>query len=120
MVEALGLAASVIAVLQLTSSVISICYDYGSAAKGANWELSDISKELEGLRNVLQQLEPLAKQSELAHSAGDAKLQVIGLLREPLRGCFKTIKDLEDKLATPSWCDGFGPRRRAFILFAGL
>jgi len=115
MVEALGLAASVIAVLQLTSSVISICYDYGSAAKGTNWELSDINKELEGLRNVLQQLEPLAKQSELAHAARDAKLQVIGLLREPLRGCFKIIKDLEDKLATPSWCDGFGPRRRAFI-----
>lgn len=70
---------------------------------------------MEGLRNVLQQLEPLAKQSELAHSAEDAKLQAIGLLCEPLRGCFRIIKDLEDKLATPSWCDGFGPRRRAFI-----
>jgi len=36
MAEGLGLAASIAAVLQITGSVISVCHDYSSDARGAS------------------------------------------------------------------------------------
>ena len=115
MAEALGLVASIVAVLQITSSVISVCYDYSAVVKGTPWELSKTKAELESLRNVLQTLEPLAKQAELTSTTVDTKLQTLNLLLGPLQSCFGEIEHLEKRLKSPSWSDGFGPRRRAII-----
>ena len=74
MAEGLTITASVTAVLQITNTVTSTCCDYGAAMSGASWQLSRIKTELESLRNVLQQLEPLAKQTELVQQTPDTKL----------------------------------------------
>jgi len=115
MAEGIGLAASIISVVQITGSVITICYDYQAAAKDASWEISQIRTELEGLRSVLQQLEPRAKQAELAPPTPDAGCPALGLLCKPLADCLEILKGLEAKLKTPSWCDGFGPKRKALV-----
>ncbi len=118
MAEGLALAASVIAVLQITNSVISVCYDYSAAVKGASWELPRLKSELESLRNVLQQLEPLAKQAEFAQSAPNTRLPAFAELcgsEGPLPLCSHEIRDLEAVLKSPSWCDGFGPKRKALV-----
>ena len=115
MAEVLGLTASIIAVLQMTSSVISVCYDYQAAVKGAPWELSQIKMELESLRNILHELEPRAKQAELAESISGASTQALSLLCGPLQQCLQVIKELETQLKTPSWSDGYGPKRKALI-----
>ena len=118
MAEGLALAASVIAVVQITNSLISVCYDYSAAMKGASWQLPRIKSELESLRNVLQQLEPLAKQAELAPAAADLKLPAFVQLcgsEGLLQLCYAEVKELEVKLKTPSWSDGFGPRRKALV-----
>ena len=119
MAEGLALAASVIAVLQITNTVISVCYDYSAAAKDAAWELSQVTAEMESLRNVLQTLESLAKQAEFASPTAGTRLPTLALLRGPqglLLHCLNEIKGLEKKLKTPSWTDriGFGPKRKAF------
>ncbi len=114
----LALAATVIAVLQLTGSVISACYDYTAAAKGGSWELSRVSRELSGLRDVLQALEPLAEQADIARSTPGTKPLALAMLNVPgglLEQCSSESQQLEGKLKTPSWCDGFGPRRKALI-----
>ena len=77
MAEALGLAASVIAVLQITNSVISLSHDYSAAANNAPWELPQIITELGCLRNILQILEPLAKQAEHAGSSAQTRLPTL-------------------------------------------
>ncbi len=118
MAEGLALAASVIAVIQVTTSVISVCYDYSAAVKGASWQLTRTKAALESLRNVLQQLEPLAKQAELAPATDHGNLPVFAQLCAPgglLELCCKDVKELEGKLKTPIWCDGFGPRRKALV-----
>ena len=121
MAEGLALAASVIAVLQITNTVISVCYDYSATAKGASSQLVRIRSELESLRNVLQQLEPLAKQAELVsptEPATETKLPAFAQLCGPeglLHYCLTEVKELEHRLKTPSWCDGFGPKRRALV-----
>ena len=118
MAEGIGLAASVIAVLQITNSVISVCYDYTAAAQGASWELPRIRNELDNLRTVLQTLEPLAKQAELANPATGTRTSTLALLcgtEGVLEKCLRELKRLDEKLKSPSWSDGYGPKRKAVI-----
>ena len=117
MAEGLALAASVIAVLQITQSVISVCYDYSAAAKGTSWEVPQVLAELESLRDVLQRLEPLAKEAEYADPTVKTRLPTLALLCGPgglLENCFKEVKRLDGGLKPPGWTDRFGPRRTAF------
>ena len=118
MAEGLAAAASVIAVLQLTNSVISVCYDYSSAANGTSWELPRLKSELESLRSILQQLEPLAKQADFVQAVPDTKLPAFSQLCAPggpLELCLHEVQSLEKVLKSPAWSDGFGPRRKALV-----
>lgn len=118
MAEGLAVAASVIAVLQITNSVISICYDYSAAATGTSWELPRLMSELEGLRIVLQRLEPIAKQADFSRAMPNAKEPTFIELCKPngpLLLCCREIECLEAVLKTPDWAAGFGPKRRALV-----
>jgi hypothetical protein len=83
--DPLSVTASIIAVLQATSVVVSICYDYSSALKGSSWELLKVIDEVRDLRNVLETLERLARQEESSNSA-KARLPSLRLLCEPNTG----------------------------------
>lgn len=118
MAEGLAIAASVLAVLQITNSVISVCYDYSAAAKGASWELPRLTSELESLRAVLQKLEPLAKQADFSQSVPDIKLPAFTELCKPngpLPLCCREIEGLEAVLKTPDWSASFGTKRKALV-----
>ena len=118
MAEGLAVAASVIAVLQVTNSVISICYDYSAAASGSTWELPRLMSELESLRSVLQRLEPLAKQADLSSAVPNAKRPAFIEFCKPngpLPLCCHEIESLEALLKTPDWAAGFGPKREAIV-----
>ena len=118
MAEALGLAASIITVLQLTNSVISVCHNYSAAAKGAPWELSQVRAELEGLRRVLQTLEPIAIQAECTNSSIGTKLPALSQLLGPtglLQDCYKEIHHLDERLQLLTLVERIGPKRRAIV-----
>lgn len=112
MAEAFGVAAGVIAVLQITSSVLSVCYDYNAAIRDAPWELPRIQQELEDLRNVLQRLEPLTRHAEISDPA---QLQTLNLLCGPLQTFLEVIKQLKEKLEPPEWTKKWGPKRKALV-----
>ncbi|KAL8706555.1 MAG: hypothetical protein Q9201_000428 [Fulgogasparrea decipioides] len=118
MAEALGLTASIVAVLQITHSVLSVCYDYSAALKGASWELTKAKDELEGLRSILQALEPLMREAEVTDPAENTKLPTLEALCRPggvLQTCAAEMQQLERKLKGPDWSEHFGPRRKAFL-----
>ncbi|KAA6412672.1 MAG: hypothetical protein FRX48_03664 [Lasallia pustulata] len=118
MAEGLALAASIVAILQITNSVISVCHGYGAAAKDAPWELSKVNAEMKSLRNVLQTLQPLAEQAEFASPSAGTRLPTLALLCGPgglLNCCLEEVRRLDERLKPPSWSDGFGPKRKAFI-----
>ena len=118
MAEGLAVVTSVIAVLQISNAVLSVCYDYSAAAKGASWELPKLITEVEGIRNVLQNLEPLARRAELADPAAGTKLPALALLCKPngvLQSCFDDLRHLEEKIKPPGWSEGFGPKRKALV-----
>ena len=118
MAEALAVVASVVAVLQITSSIISVCYDYNAAVKSVPWELPRFLSELESLRTVLQKLEPLAKQAELTRTPNDSRLPAFSGLcapNGPLQRCHQDLEKLESTLKSPKWIEGYGPKRTAFV-----
>jgi hypothetical protein len=118
MAETVGLVASIVTILQVTNSVLSVCYDYGAAARGASWELPRIRTEIEGLRNILQTHEPLARKAEFADPAAGTRLPTLALLCRSngvLQNCLDEMTRLDARLKPPGWSDDFGPKRKALI-----
>jgi len=117
--DPLSITASIIAVLQVTSAVLSICNDYRSAAKSSSWEYSQVIKELASLRNVLEDLAELSRNKTLTCGTSDSSLLVLTKLCDPsdgpLRTCLSEIEALKKKLTPPSWSGADGSKKRAFI-----
>jgi len=59
--EALGGAASVIAVVDMAGKVASLCWKYYSAVKDAKTDIERLCKEVEAVQGVLKQTQELAK-----------------------------------------------------------
>ncbi|KAF5857290.1 hypothetical protein ETB97_005974 [Aspergillus alliaceus] len=96
--DPLSFTASLIAVLQATNVVLSICYSYASTTKP--WGLCD---EVRNLGGVLERLLSLARQDELP------SLRVLCQPGGPLEKTREFLEELECRLAP-----GDSSRRRAF------
>jgi hypothetical protein len=57
--EPLSITTGVITILQATTTVITICYNFRAALKNESWSLTSIINELKGLRDILERLEEL-------------------------------------------------------------
>ena len=118
MAETVGLVASIVTILEVTNSVLSVCYDYGAAARGNSWELPRMKTEIEALRSILQTLEPLARQAEFADPAKGTRLPTLASFCHPngvLQNCSDEMTRLDAKLKPPGWSDKFGPKRKALV-----
>jgi hypothetical protein len=96
--DPLSVTASAIAVLQVSGTIINICYDYRSQVKNAAKEASRIINELNGLRHVIDSLFILLEdESECKLSQGSA-LNKLAHEDGPLARCIVELKTLEEKL----------------------
>ena len=114
--DPLSITASVLTVLQTTSQVVSICYNYRSAVNDSSWELPEILEEARSLRSVLETLEPLARKAENTDPSAESRLPTFKLLcspKGPLSFCLEILKALEQKLAQPAWLGKSGSKRKA-------
>ncbi len=59
MAEVLGVAASIIAVLQISEAVISACYQYYRTAKGAKKDIIKVINIVSDLKSTLNNLHAL-------------------------------------------------------------
>lgn len=122
--DSLSVTASIIAVIDVTQKVISLCNDYRAAVKEASWELSRIIEEVGSLQNVLRNLQSLATQAENAQNAADSRLPQLKEFCYPNTGAlalyFSDIQTLQQKLVPPSWSGVAGSKRRAIIRAVGL
>ena len=117
--DPLSVTASVIAVLQATEAVISVCHDYRSSVKGSSWEVPRVLAELRSLRNVLEILEELAHKAETSGSTKKSPLPALKSLCDPdtgiLRKCSIELEELKKKLAPPGWSGLAGSKRRGLL-----
>ncbi|KAI5842111.1 hypothetical protein DFP73DRAFT_108840 [Morchella snyderi] len=87
MAEIIGLAASIITLIELTGKVIALGSRYISAVKDAEQQMKMLCLELSALSDVLKSLGDLANKSN--------KLDV---LRVPIQQCTEQMKELELQL----------------------
>jgi hypothetical protein len=90
--DGLSAAASVIAVIQISGSVASLCSEYFKAVKNAKNDIERLQGELNSLKTTLEGT------LRLLQSSNGARLQTSQLLRDGLRGCFSQLADLEKEL----------------------
>jgi hypothetical protein len=123
MVDPLSISASIIAVLQATNSVVSLCYDFRAALKNTPWSLSRIIEEVKDLRRILEILDRLAEPLDDPACADAKRRPVFQMLCDPdngpLAACLRELSYLEEKITSSSWVTQTGSRRRAFIQAVG-
>ena len=101
MAEPVSVVASVIAIIQISSKVISLCYNYRSLVTTAPRDLLSITQELQDLTTVLQRLQEIAEKVEGPNSQSTDRLKALSLLNKqdgPLPRCLAELRALEAKL----------------------
>ena len=92
MAEALGLAASLIAVIDLSAKVASQCSKYYANVKNARDDIKRLQEEIERLKATLGQVQ------SLCDGLNGVKLQSSQNLRDGVKDCKKQLAQLETKL----------------------
>ncbi len=99
--DPLSLTGTLIAVLQITTAVISICYDYRQGVSSASKQIAQITDELNSLKDVLESLLGLIEKARSADGDDPSRLETVKLLaREggPLENCMRELEALKMKL----------------------
>jgi hypothetical protein len=116
--DPLSITASIIAVLQATNAVISLCYDFRAALQHTPWALTRTIEEARDLRNVLETLENLSKALQDDKSRNSKRMPSFQLLCEPegpLDTCLRELTHLTSKIIPPSSVERPDSKRRALI-----
>lgn len=92
MAEALGLAAGVIAVIDLSAKVASRCSEYYGNVKNARDDIERLQSEAQGLKATLERLQ------SLYHGPNGVKLLESQTLYQGVEDCKKQLAQLKTKL----------------------
>lgn len=97
----IGLAASIIAVIQISEDVITRAYKYGKAVKNAEKDIKQLNEDLQDVQNILKKLETLAKRTESSGRPLTLWPTLISLKEEngPLSQCKSALESLQKELA---------------------
>ncbi|KAM3470458.1 hypothetical protein MY5147_006401 [Beauveria neobassiana] len=90
--DGLSVAASVIAVVDVSVKVITLCSQYSKAVANASADISRLETLLKGLKTTLDHAEALIKAPQ------GASLSTSQNLQEQLTACHSTLQKLHDKL----------------------
>ena len=101
MADPLSLVASLIAVLQISGTIISCCYEYRNGFKGASKDLSRLLSEVTSLRNVLERLIQLVDDEKMGGHDYLASLRDMMSVNGPLKLCQDDLEILKVKLEKP-------------------
>jgi len=114
-----SIAASTIAVVQITAATLKLCSDYAHNVKDSSKAIPKIVEELSELQTLLESLVKLAKDAE--RSTSKSSLQHPELARicqgdgNILAKCKQELEILREKLEPPSWVSQAGSKRRALF-----
>jgi hypothetical protein len=101
MAEPVSVVASVIAIIQISSKVIALCYSFRSRVTTVPRDLLSITQELEDLIKLLQRLQEIAKGLGDPYSQSTDLSEALRLLNSqngPLPRCQAELRALEVKL----------------------
>ena len=96
--DPLSITASIIAVIQLTGTVVSAVYGYRKDVKNAPEDAAKIIQDLIGLSQTLEKLLQLIEQERSAKTAQLSSVEALLKPDGPLDSCQKTLQHLYTKL----------------------
>lgn len=91
--DGLSSAASVIAVVDISAKITSLCYQYSVAVKNAKRDIERLQKKVECITSLVE------KFKELSDGPAKAKLSTLHGLSDSLNGCLQELVELEEQLA---------------------
>jgi hypothetical protein len=89
--ESLGVVGSIIAIVQISQTIISLCQFYIDAVNGTSSDLRAIFIEVSALKGIAESLRYLT-QPEVANST---LFNQLAAATGPIEGCEKALKELE-------------------------
>jgi hypothetical protein len=100
----IGLASSIIAVIQIVAAVTTQAYNYGVKFKNAKDDLDNVTRELGHVGQVLEKLKTIAEQAEQSGKPLDTWPTLIALAADesPLATCNQALLDLMSELTPVS------------------
>ena len=101
MADPLSLIASLIAVVQISGSVISCCYEYRKGVKNAPKGLLKVTNEVAGLRNIVERLVALVDDENMASHKHLSTIAGLVSTGGPLESCQLDLGSLKGKLEPP-------------------
>jgi hypothetical protein len=105
--DPLSVSASIIAVLQASNAIVSVCYNFKAAMRKTPWSLSRIIDEVKDIRRILETLELLSEEGEYSsetdeETEGKKRRPIFNLLCKPETGpldsCLRELRFLEKKI----------------------
>jgi phage host-nuclease inhibitor protein Gam len=88
--EGLGVAANVIAVIDLSAKVASLCFQYLTAVKDAKKDIERLQAEVGQVGDILREVQ------RLLHGPDGARLSASQTLCNSLKDCSLQLKELEE------------------------
>ena len=104
--DGLSAAASVIAVIDISAKVASLCFQYLDAVKNAKEDIKRLQKKVDNIRNILGELK------QRLGGLGETRLSATRKLTESLQECLVQLQELETQLKP-------GKTRKAMSRFGG-
>lgn len=90
--EGLGVAVNIIAVVELSAKVASLCVQYSLAVKQAKTDIERLEREVDGLTELLQEVQRLLQRPDTPQLSAPLKL------RDALGDCFSRLTLLNTTL----------------------
>src|SRR5882757_6351838 len=119
--DSLSISTGIITLLQATTAIISVCYNFRAALKDVPWSLTRIVDELRCLRNILESLEELAQ--DLDEPSGLERRPVFASLSDPDNGplviCLRELRILHGKLNSSNYPGTAGLKRKSALQAIG-
>ncbi|KAI1399828.1 ankyrin repeat-containing domain protein [Hypoxylon fuscum] len=99
MADPLSIAASLIAVVQISGGIISLCYDYRRSVQDAKKEVATLQREVQSLRDVIEQLLKLLETDDNHYYLPLLKKLIAS--NDSFQEYEDQFKKLEDRLRSP-------------------
>lgn len=96
--DPLSITASIIAVIQLTGTVVSAVYGYRKDVKNAPEDAARIIQDLIGLSQILEKLLQMIEQEKSARATRLSSVEGLFKPDGPLESCQETLQRLDAKL----------------------